>query len=82
MRGNCFHFELACNLSETRFKSFSSFPVFPVKMVAVHFTKIPWKSKTVNRHIESYIFVVFVPVLTTLYMQGLKFLELICAFFL
>ena len=35
-------------------------------MAAVHFTTIPWE---------------FVPVLTTLCMPGLKFLELFCAFY-
>ena len=51
-------------------------------MVAAHFTTLPCKPNTANRHIESNIFLAkFVPVPTKLCMLGLKFLELSFAFY-
>ena len=48
-------------------------------MTAVHFTTIPCKPYTANRHIVIF-FAKFVAVLRTLFMLGLKFLELFYAF--
>ena len=40
---------------------------------------IPWEPNTAKKHIESVVFVAkIVPVLTTLCMLSLKFLELFC----
>ena len=51
------------------------------KMAAVHFTTIPFETNTTNRHIKGHNFVhKFVPVLATLCMLSLKFLELFFAF--
>lgn len=52
-------------------------------MAAVHFTTIPNKPNTAKRHTESHIVFLakFVPVLKTLCMLTLKFLELVCAFY-
>ena len=50
------------------------------KLAAVHFTTIPCEANIDNGHTESHIFGKFVPVLTTLCLLGLKFLELLCAF--
>ena len=45
-------------------------------MAAIHFTTIPFKTNTINRHKESHIFTKFVPVITTVYAR----LEVFCAF--
>ena len=50
-------------------------------MVAVHFTTKLCEPNTASRHIESHIFfTIFVPVITTLCMLGLKLFELFCEF--
>ena len=49
-------------------------------LAAVHFNTVPCQANIDNGHMESHIFAKFVPVLTTLCMLGLKFLELLCAF--
>ena len=51
--------------------------------MAVHFTSITCEPNKANRKIGGYIFFFanLFPVLTTLCMLGLKFLELSCAFF-
>ena len=53
------------------------------KMGAVHFTTvtIPCEPDTANKHIESHIFMNFIPVLTTLCMLALKFIELFWSVF-
>ena len=49
-------------------------------MAVVHFTTMPCKPNTANRHIESPIFAKFVPVLIILCRLGFNFLELFCVF--
>ena len=52
-------------------------------MTAVYFTTIPGEPNRANRQRESHFFACakFVPALTTLFMKGLKFFELLCAIF-
>ena len=49
-------------------------------MTEGHFTEIPCDPNTTNRPKESHIFGKIDPVLTTLCMLDLKFLELFCVF--
>ena len=53
------------------------------KMAAVrlHFITIPCELNTAHRHISSHFFSKLFPVLTTSCILGLKFLELLCAFY-
>jgi len=53
------------------------------KMAAVHFTAIPCEPYTAHKKKkkqENHIFAIFVSVLTTMCMPGLKILELFCKF--